>query len=266
MTRRLILKSGNRVRALVIHDDTTDELAAAALGWELGPPAVPPGKQPAWSSSALAAFEVCPRRFFATRVAKRVVEPESEALINGRDVHARLAGIIQGRNALTEEFEWLRSLIEPLSKAPYVSIEKSVALTPDLQTTGKWASDVFLRVVYDVVVNREGRNSIIIDWKTGKRRDNLDQLYIQASAVLLGHDPPPAVEASFVWLDAREVTNVTITQRQAAEFMAKLRQERLPAMFEVMNTSPKESELIIEPRRCFACRSCQVMECEFLNR
>ena len=43
-----------------------------------------------WSYSALTAYETCPRRYWHTRVAKDVIEPETQALTWGNAVHKAL--------------------------------------------------------------------------------------------------------------------------------------------------------------------------------
>ena len=41
----------------------------------------------AWSYSSLRAFETCPWRYYLTRVSKEVIEPETEVLKWGNEVH-----------------------------------------------------------------------------------------------------------------------------------------------------------------------------------
>ena len=47
-------------------------------------------KQTAWSFSRLNSFETCPKKFWHTSVRKDVIEPESEHMRYGKEVHKAL--------------------------------------------------------------------------------------------------------------------------------------------------------------------------------
>jgi hypothetical protein len=249
----------------VLRDGVTREQMAAALGWSLDPESPPDpsaGPQRAWSWTALEGTEICPRRYYVTKVSKLVSEPPSEEVMRGRSVHEQLAAAVQGDAAPPEEFAWTASLIGQLRKMPYVKAEKPLTLTDDFRPVGKWANDVRLRTTFDAIAI-SGSKAVILDWKTGKRKGGSKQLDVMAAALLLSdQERIEEVHASFVWLKDKAVDSITMRQPDAVRFITELRRDRLPAL-KVYDGRPKWQD--VPAIKSWACRFCVFYECEFHN-
>lgn len=252
-----------RRRRVTSTDGVPPERMALALGWTLDPPSAPQIERPsrAWSWSALSSAETCGRRYHAVRVGKVVAEEPAQALIDGAAVHAALARAIRREAAVPYNLAWLEPFVTKLSGMPNIKTEYPLAFTPDLTMTGRWAKDCWLSMHLDVFVH--GDHALIVDWKTGRVKDNLDQLRLYASVLLLNEAPVSKVTATFVWLDAREMTSITMRQREAVDFMIDVRTRRLPVLREVERAKSWED---LPPVRSWMCRFCPLRACELNAR
>ena len=142
-----------------------------------GPPMEAPAalqewpKQKAWSYSAVTSHAKCPLQFRFRRI-DRLPEAPSEAMDRGSRVHAALAAYIS-----TGE---LPERTEPALYAPWFPIldalrthgavpEQQIAFTQNWERTEWFASDVWVRVVYDAIVWDETNARVtVIEHKTGK--------------------------------------------------------------------------------------------------
>jgi hypothetical protein len=161
-----------------------------------------------WSISALEAFELCPKQYWATRVGKTVATPESEAMRWGKQVHTAFEHYIRdGRefpmgmgNMQEIADEVLAAYSRPRVKQAGVRhVEVKYALREDLQATEYFAKDVWLRVVADFVYIA-GSTAVAVDWKTGKRKSGDDQLALTALGVMHCNPEVDAVLAAYCWL------------------------------------------------------------------
>ena len=71
-----------------------------------------------WSYSSLTAFETCPKRFQLTRLLKKVVEPSSEAMTHGNEVHKALELATLGEKPLADKYKQYQPLVERLRAKP----------------------------------------------------------------------------------------------------------------------------------------------------
>lgn len=166
----------------------------------------------AWSYSALNAFETCPRRYFLTRVSKKVVEPQSEAIVWGNTVHKALEDRITKRKALPEGMRQWEPLVEQITgKGGKVDAETRMALNRNLRPTEYFASDVWVRGITDVTVIK-GDKAFVGDWKTGKPTPESAQLKLTAAMIMACKPFINKVINAFVWLKTNTVTSETFTR------------------------------------------------------
>lgn len=141
----------------------------------------------AWSFSSLKTFEQCPRKYFHTRVAKDVKEPETEAMLYGSLVHEAAEKFIRDGEPIPEKFAFLRAPLERLNAIPGEKhCEMKMGLTEDLEPCDFFAKNVWWRGIADlVVVNKEKGLAYSIDYKTGKnaRYADVKQLDLVATAI-----------------------------------------------------------------------------------
>lgn len=164
----------------------------------------------AWSYSSLSAFETCPKQFYHKRVAKDVVEPESEHLRWGNEVHKAfedyLKGVERGYPDWFEQWKPICNAILNHQKrvdSCVIEAEKEAAITEDFKPCGWWDDNVWCRGKFDLVVVT-GERAHIFDWKTGKRRFNEDQLKLFAALAFIYYPDVQTVAATFKWLKTDE--------------------------------------------------------------
>lgn len=174
-----------------------------------------------WSYSMLTAFETCPRRFYLTRVSKQVTEPQTEATLHGNAVHKALEEYVGGTAPLPDKYEPYRPVADKLKTAPGKKLlEYKFGLTRGLRPTTFFASDCWMRGVIDVAVVRE-KTVVVLDYKTGKRKTDHDQLGMFAMAATALWPFAEKVKTGYIWLQ----TNQMDTKEYTPEDKVPLAQE-----------------------------------------
>lgn len=170
----------------------------------------------AWSYSYLQAFETCPRRFYLTKIAKKVVEPQTAATIHGNEVHKAIENAVVGRAPLPEKYAQYGEMVNAVLAAPGTKhAEMKFGLTAKLTPTGFFAKDVWLRGVLDLAVVRE-KSAIVIDWKTGKPKTDGDQMALFAAASFSVFPNVATVKTGYAWL-ANNLLDTKTFKREDAE-------------------------------------------------
>lgn len=179
------------------------------------------------SYSRLSTFEQCGLKFEYLYVTKQVIDSGSEATHYGTRVHEALElygkALATGKSkevaadeALAgtnnEAVSWLPLVDKINSQQGDKYYEYQMSITSDKKPCDWFASDVWLRSIADVLIIN-GKQATIIDWKSGKVRDNPSQMQIFAMMVMLHFPQVETVKTSFVWLVYNKITNITFTRR-----------------------------------------------------
>ena len=216
-------------------------------------------KQIAWSHTALNAFETCPLRYYKTRVSKEVVEPQTEVLRYGNDVHKAFELRLNEGKALPEHLQCHEQLVQSLLKKKGDRlVEKQWAIDKSFRPVGWFDKNAWCRGVVDVgVISRD--TAVILDWKTGKRKPENDQLKLFAGLVFAHYRNVNTVTTGFVWLAANKIDNEVFTREQTGEIWSAYlpRVKRLELAYEEQKWQPKPSGLCA--KHCPVPRS----HCEF---
>lgn len=199
----------------------------------------------AWSHSALSAFEECPLRYKLTRVSKVVKEPETEAIAWGKRVHTALEQRIRDSTPLPK----LLANYEPLAakvanSSGEILVEQRVAINAGFSPTEFFAKDVWCRGVLDVAVVGT-TSAMILDWKTGKRRDGFDQLKLFAAFAFAHYPSIERVDTGFAWLKEDAIDRQSFTREQVGDIWSAFlpRVRRLEQAFEQDRWPAKPSGL-----------------------
>lgn len=157
-------------------------------------------KTPPWSFSSLTSFETCGKRYFHLKVAKDVVDLPNEATTWGSTVHKHLEDRVRDGTPLPSALASYERLVAPLLNSNgTLLIEQRMAVDASLQPVD-WESDrAWCRGIVDVGV-LTGNRAVLLDWKTGKRKPESDQLKLFAALAFAHYPSIESVTTAFVWL------------------------------------------------------------------
>jgi hypothetical protein len=218
----------------------------------------------AHSYTALKMYENCPKRYYHQRITKEVKDSVGEATVYGERVHKQLEDALKGTAPLPVETVALQPLCDVLAShvakgGATLTIEQEYTLTSDLQPTGWFDEDAWLRFKLDVLIIRPDAKAIVVDWKTGKRRPDFDQLEMFALATFAFNPEVTAVTSMFVWTKENATDRETYKRAHADGMWTKLltRINRVEKSLETGNWPAKPSGL---------CRYCPCKGfCEFAS-
>lgn len=198
-----------------------------------------------WSYSALTAFETCPRRFELTRVSKKVFESQTEATIWGNKVHKALELYAKGKQPLPPDMEkYGRYVKKIMSYKGKRVVEERVALNKNLRPTKWMAKDVWVRGIIDIGVVGSER-AYLLDWKTGKRKPDSNQLMLFAALAFAMYPWIDSVVTGFIWLKEDKFDKQLFTRDQLPEIWSEFlpRLSRVARAYEEDKWTPKPSGL-----------------------
>ena len=165
---------------------------------------VKPQKPLVHSWSSLNAFAQCPWRFYLTKVAKTVTERQSPQMAEGNDRHRALEVSVRDGIPLPSKYEKDRQIVETLRMAPGKKIvEWQFGLNKNWQPTTFFAQDVWIRGKIDVGVIG-AKTALILDYKTGKRKIDTEQLELFAIPTFASYPYLERVDSGYVWLESTE--------------------------------------------------------------
>jgi len=160
-----------------------------------------------WSYSSLTAFETCPRRFYLTRIAKVVQEPQTEATIHGNEVHKALELAIKGEKVLPEKYQQYAPIVDRARATPGKHlVEHKFALTASFKPTTFFAKDAWVRGVIDFAAVGT-KSASALDWKTGRVKNDGDQMKLFAAAMVSSFPYLESVKTGYVWLAHGKLTS-----------------------------------------------------------
>ena len=165
-----------------------------------------------WSYSSLQAYETCPKRVYLTRITKQVVEAQTEATTHGNRVHKALEQYVGGKAGLSESMAAYKPMADKIKTTPGEKLlEYRFGLTKALTPTTFFADDVWCRGVLDVNIVRPAL-VITLDYKTGKRKLDTDQLRMFAGAALSLWPKTKKVKTGYIWLSTGQIDTEEFTQ------------------------------------------------------
>lgn len=212
----------------------------------------------AWSYSALTSFEQCPKRFYETKIAKNIVEPQTEATLWGNAVHKALEHRLSDGTPLPDKMQQYEPIAAKLANAAVgktLEVEQKLALNSSFEPTKFFAKDVWVRSIADFIISK-GETAFIGDHKTGKMVPDSSQLELSA-AVVMHHKPwIKKVVNTFIWLKEGKVTTEKFAREDLPNIWAKFlpRVRRVEHALEANKFPPMPSGL---------CRKwCPVHTCE----
>lgn len=181
-------------------------------------------KRIAWSFSALSVWKSCRKKFYHLKVAKDVKDGDSEAAAEGKAVHDALYKRVAKGIPLPINLRQHEKLAESYASRAKVCDdlqgELKLCLNDALNPVDWFAKDAWVRAVVDLLLVK-GKVAILVDWKTGKRKPEFDQLML--SAALLSRYMPEIEEFHLVfeWLRDGERDTAKMTKADMKDVWKK---------------------------------------------
>ncbi len=204
----------------------------------------------AWSYSALALFESCPRQFKYRKIDK-LPEAKAPAMVRGIKIHNEAAKFLEGKLdkvpdscMLFEDQFWELRDMNPI-------VEQQWAFTKGYKPVSWFDKRVKLRIVMDVGLEYSDNTGECIDHKTGKYRPDDHDVYDEQmdlfAAGMFKRNPFLTDVTTRLWfLDAGEEVI-----REVSKDQALLKLDELEDRADVMMTTER-----FPPSPSWKCRFC----------
>lgn len=214
-----------------------------------------------WSWSSYDSYQTCPFKHYHTKVAKTYVEPETQPLIWGNEVHSALEHYIKDGLQVPSTMQRFIPLVDKIIDKPgdtYAELE--LACTVDLQPTGFWDDDAWCRGKGDIIkVN--GDRAFNGDWKTGKWKAASLQLDLMAVMTFAAFKVVETLTTAFIYFQepSRPVAK-RFTRPQIPMIMGQFQKGVADMVYsEQNNVWPKKPSGL--------CKAyCPVRECEYWQK
>jgi len=160
----------------------------------------------AWSYSRWQTYDTCPQKAFF-KVIQRLPEPENEAMKRGKKVHETLARFLRGYGADRSDIpgwnHFYQLLLDLRDLEPLVEQQWGFAKT--WKPTDWFGNDTWFRSVLDATVLYDDFTADIVDFKTGKKRDDhKHQAELYAISLVKRYPQAREITVRFWYLDAGE--------------------------------------------------------------
>jgi PD-(D/E)XK nuclease superfamily len=156
-------------------------------------------KLPVASFSFLNTWNICPHQAARRYIVKDLPrEPESPEMAWGNEVHSTMENRLNGIIALPESMQAFEQFCTPLDGYRFTP-ELKLGMTVQGKKCDFFADDVFLRGKLDVPIVLT-HTALLLDWKTGKKRE--DPYELEVGALLVQAQWPHAgkIIGQYVWL------------------------------------------------------------------
>ncbi len=215
---------------------------------------------PSWSTSTIELYHNCPYRYYRQRVKKDVQDKPNEYAEFGTYLHQRMEDRLREGRPLPQDLlaqcPKLEDYAQEVEALPGDRmLEHQMAINRELRPTGWFAKDAWGRAIADVLVLNNDE-AWVIDWKTGKPKDNRLQSHILAFVTLCTFPAVQVLHTSFVYVKHGVKKEESYRRADDMVFLADTISDQLADIsFSFANDGwgKKPSGL---------CRWCPVEECE----
>ena len=212
----------------------------------------------AWSYSSLKTFQQCPRKYYHTKVAKDVKEPDTQATLYGKEVHTVAEEAIRDGKEVPAKYDYMKPVLEQLSNIPGEKhCEYKMGLRMDLSPCDFFDPDVWWRGVADLVV-LNGDKAHSVDYKTSKsaRYADTKQLDLVAVGLFAHFRKLERIKSALVFVVSKEFVKTEHHREMIPKYMEKPAQDvaRIEAALVNGVWNPIQGPL---------CKFCHVKTCEY---
>jgi len=218
---------------------------------------VTPTRLPAVSYTFHRNWENCPRQAWHVNIARDTAPAETEAMRWGTRVHEALERHIGMGEELPPELVHCAHLYD--FPAGYdIDVELKLGMRKDGSSCDFYDDDVWMRGVLDVMLTKpEASWALIIDHKTGKMREDPQELELHALLLKAHYPQLTDIKGWYNWLRNNvmgRVYDLSDTERTL---------ERIRAQRHAIESAFLLGQRAFPPRQSGLCPWCPVMHCEF---
>lgn len=213
-----------------------------------------------WSYSSLKTFQQCPKKYYHTKVAKDVREPDTKATLYGKRMHTVAEEFIRDGKPIPPEFEYLEPTLNMLAAIPGDKYcEVKLGLTKDLKACDFDAPDVWWHGIADlVIINEEKGLAHSVDYKTSKsaRYADVKQLDLVAAGIFAKFPQVKKIKSALVFVVSKEFVKADHVKEQELQYVAS------PAA-DVARIEAALKNGVWNPVSGPLCKFCAVKQCEY---
>ena len=217
----------------------------------------------AWSYSSITLFDQCPKKYYHLKVAKDIVEKDSEQIIYGKEVHLAAEEYIRDDKPIPEKFAYIKPMLDKLRAIPGEKLcenKLAVKLTTDgrLVPCEFFDKDTYWRGVADLIIlDRDNQEARVIDYKTGSSAKYADtkQLKLLAGAVFTHYPEIRVIKAGLLFVVSKDF----IKEEYDCHFRLAYFEQFRPLVSQLEDC---HNNGVWNPKRNFSCKAwCPVLDC-----
>lgn len=209
------------------------------------------------SISAIQDYESCPAKYAARRFYYTTPYQQNEFTIWGNRVHTAGELFLKGINP--NDPEALKP-VEPYATAMLrsghrIEPELEIALNRNFKPTQWFSKETWIRCKIDVVITKQKTTAALFDWKTGKIKEDEDQLRLSAAMLSKIRPQYENFEGKYIWLKHKQPTSIKpLAKNDISEVWADF----LPRIARMEEAWKHE---LFDPRPSGLCPWCAVDNC-----
>jgi len=213
-----------------------------------------------WSFSSLKTFQQCPKKYYHTKIAKDIVEPDTQATLYGKSAHTVAEEYIRDGVPIPEQFEYMKDTLDVLNRIEGDKLcEVKLGLTKTLESCDFDAPNVWWHGVADLVItNKTTGIAYSVDYKTSKsaRYADVKQLDLVACGLFAKFPYIKRVRSALLFVVSKEFVKAEHHAEMMEKYMESPTQDvaRIEAALENGVWNPVSGPL---------CKFCSVRECEY---
>ena len=213
-----------------------------------------------WSFSSLKTFQQCPKKYYHTKIAKDVVEPDTTATLYGKSAHTVAEEYIRDDKPVPPQFAYMQETLDSLKAIPGEKhCEMMLGFTKGLEACEFHAPNVWWHGIADlVVINEEKKMAYSVDYKTSKsaRYADVKQLDLVATGIFAKFPKIERIKSALLFVVSKEFVKAEHHVEMVPKYVEKPARDvaRIEAALENGVWNPVQGPL---------CKFCSVKQCEY---
>ena len=209
-------------------------------------------KKPGHSYTSMKTYDICPLQYWHKRINKTYEEEHTPQILEGWRIHSAFEKHLKSREELPRDLFKYYTLLQTVPRPR--KVEQKLAVNRKFEPCDWWDKDAHFRAVLDVVhIELPGYQGCIIDWKTGKVREDTSQLKGNICVVMAHYPLLKLLDACFVWIKHGKITQI----RMERDDYYRYKREMMEKMMEI------EADTEYVPTPSYMCRWCPAFaDCE----